>query len=388
MKSISVKDIQCHVVSLPYVEPLRTSFGMEPYKVAVLVELTTDAGIVGWGEAPIEIWPGYGSETVITSTHILEEFIIPKFIGKTLESPFDVPALLKSIRGHNFTKFGLEAAIWDAFARTNDMRLADYFASFLPEGHESRNVANVGVSIGIQSSVDETVAIIQKRLDQGYQRIKLKIKRGWDVELARGVRAALPDITLMLDANSDYTLKDADHLAQLDNLNLLMIEQPLAYDDIYEHSKLQPRLNTPICLDESVKNANDLKLALELGACRILNLKPSRVGGFVESLKIYQICADTQTPLWVGGMMETGVGRAANTAFASLPAVTLPCDISATDRYYAVDLTEPPFVLNDDSTIAVPDGAGIGVEVQRDRLEEGKALWQVNYPYTHNGVLS
>ena len=381
MKPITIKNLQYHVVSLPYVEPLRTSFGMEPNKVAVLVELTTTDGIIGWGEAPIEVRPGYGSETVITCTHILEEFIFPVFAGKILESPMDVPGMLKHIRGHSFTKFGFEAAVWDAFARSNNVRLADYFASFLPDGHASRNVAKVGVSIGIQPTVDETVAIIKKRLDQGYQRIKLKIKRGWDVELARGVRAQLPDIVMMLDANSDYTLADADHLALLDEYNLLMIEQPLAYNDIYEHGKLQPRLKTPICLDESIKNTNDLKLALEIGACKILNLKPSRVGGYVESLKIYNVCVETNTPLWIGGMMETGVGRAANTAFASLPGVTLPCDISATDRYYAPDLTEPPFVLGSDSTLAVPDGPGTGVEVQRDRLQTGKHLWQSSYPY-------
>jgi O-succinylbenzoate synthase len=381
VKSITIKKIQLHIVSLPYVEPLRTSFGMEPDKAAVLVELTTDSGITGWGEAPVEIWPGYGSETILTCTHILEGCAIPLLVGQTLDSPLAVPALLKSIRGHSFARFAIEAAVWDAFARENDMRLADCFAAFLSNGHQPRSAATVGVSIGIQPSVDDTLAIIQKRLDQGYQRIKLKIKRGWDVELARGVRAALPDITLMLDANSDYTLADADHLAQLDAFNLLMIEQPLAYDDIYEHSKLQPRLRTPICLDESIKNANDLRMALEVGACKILNLKPARVGGFTESLKIYNVCVETGTPLWIGGMLETGVGRAANVAFASLPGVTLPCDISATDRYFNPDLTEPAFVLGPNSTLAVPDSPGIGVEVQRDRLEAARARWQETNPY-------
>lgn len=388
MKPITIKDIQLHVVSLPYVEPLRTSFGVEPNKVAVLVELTTENGITGWGEAAIEIWPGYGYETVITCTHILEEFVIPKLIGKTINQPQEVPELIKSIRGHNFAKFSAEAAVWDAFARANDMRLADCFASFLPEGHESRGVATVGVSIGIQPTVEDTVAIIQKRMNQGYLRIKLKIKRGWDVELARGIREALPDISLMLDANSDYTLADADHLAELDEFNLLMIEQPLAYHDIYQHSKLQARMTTPICLDESIKNAGDLELALAIGACKILNLKPCRVGGYTESLKIYNICVETGTPLWIGGMLETGVGRAANTAFASLPGVTLPCDISATDRYYNPDITEPPFVLGPESTLKVPDGPGIGVEVQRDRLIEAKARWQAEYPYKRTEVIS
>jgi O-succinylbenzoate synthase len=261
------------------------------------------------------------------------------------------------------------------------MRLTDYFASFLPEGHESRNVATVGVSIGIQPSVEATLAIIRKRLAQGYRRIKLKIKQGWDVELAHGVRDALPDATLMLDANSDYTLADADHLTQLDEFNLLMIEQPLAYYDIYEHGKLQAQMQTPICLDESVKSANDLLLAMQVGAIKILNLKPARVGGFSESLEIYRICVENELPLWIGGMLETGIGRAANVSFASLPGVTLPCDISATDRYFDPDITEPAFVLGENSTLAVPDGTGIGVEVQRDRLEAAKDRWEAVNPF-------
>ncbi len=292
-----------------------------------------------------------------------------------------MPGLLHSVRGNNFSKAGVEAAVWDALAQANDMRLADYFASFLPEGHQSRNRATVGVSIGIQPSVQDTIALIKKRLDQGYRRIKLKIKQGWDVELARGVRAAFPDIALMLDANSDYTLADADHLAQLDAFDLLMLEQPLAYYDIYEHGQLQKRLKTRICLDESVKSANDLLLAIQVDATRILNLKPARVSGYSESLKIYQVCVENNLPLWIGGMLETGVGRAANLAFASLPGVTLPSDISATDRYFNPDLTEPAFGLGPDSTLAVPDGYGIGVQVQRDRLEEAAARWRENYPY-------
>lgn len=381
MKPITIKSIHLHTIAIPYVEPLRTSFGVEAEKVAVIVEVVTEEGVTGWGESSVEMAPGYGAETIATAQHILTHFVIPNLIGKTIHSPTEVPALIASARGNHHAKAGAETAIWDALAKINDLRLTDYFASFLPEGHASRNKATVGVSIGIQPDVDTTLAIINKRLAQGYTRIKLKIQRGWDVELARGVRAALPDITLMLDANSAYTLADAEHLKQLDAFNLLMIEQPLAYYDIYEHSKLQPQLTTPICLDESVKSVNDLQLALEVGACKILNLKPARVGGYTESLEIYKVCVDTQTPLWIGGMLETGIGRAANVSFASLPGVTLPCDISATDRYFKEDITEPPFTLNPDSTINVPDGAGIGVEVIRERLDEAKALWQSLDPY-------
>jgi O-succinylbenzoate synthase len=261
------------------------------------------------------------------------------------------------------------------------MPLADLFSAHLPPGHTPKGHAVVGVSIGIQESIEKTLEIITKRLEQGYGRIKLKIEPGWDVDLARAVRAAYPDITLMLDANSAYTLADANHLKQLDDFDLLMLEQPLGYNDIYQHSKLQPRLQSLICLDESIHSADDARLAIEIGACRIINLKPARVGGFTESLELYRFCVENNVPLWVGGLLETGVGRAANLAFASLPGVTLPSDISATDRYYNPDLTEPPFTLGADSTIAIPAGPGIGVEVQRDRLEAAVAMWHATYPY-------
>lgn len=377
MKPITIQEIKLHTVAIPYVEPLRTSFGVEPFKAAVIVEVMTTDGVTGWGEASVETKPGYGAETTLTGQHVLANFVLPRLVGQTINDPLETPQLIKMVRGNNHAKSGAEAAIWDAFAKTNDLRLVDLFAHYA--GDESRGVATVGVSIGIQPTVEDTVAIIQKRLDQGYQRIKLKIKPGWDVELARGVREALPDIMLMLDANSAYTLNDADYLKQLDAFNLLMIEQPLAHDDIYEHGQLA--LQTPICLDESVKNDNDLRLALQVGAIDILNLKPARVGGYAESLRIYRTCVENSLPLWVGGMLETGIGRAMNVAFASLPGVTLPCDISATDRYFDPDITEPPFVLNPDSTLTVPDGVGLGVEVQRDRLEAAVAHWQAHTPY-------
>jgi len=275
----------------------------------------------------------------------------------------------------------VEMALWDVLAKANDMRLADYFAHHLPEGNTPRDAIDAGVSIGIQDTIEEQLAIIQKRVDEGYKRIKLKIAPGWDVEDARAVREQFPDIMLMLDANSAYTLEDAEHLKQLDQFNLIMIEQPLSYDDIYEHSKLQPQLQTPICLDESIYSAHDWQVALALGAGKILNLKPTRVGGFSESLKIYELCVENKNPLWIGGMLETGIGRAANVAFASLPGVNLPSDISATNRYFDPDITEPPFVLEADSTIKVPDGIGLGVEVQRDRVEEAAARWNENNPF-------
>ena len=381
MKSITIKSIDLHTVLLPYLRPFETSFGAETHKVAVLVALTTDAGVAGWGECSIELWPGYGHETAETASHILSEFMIPAVIGATIANPTEFPALIQRFRGSHHARAGLEAAVWDAFAKTNDMRLTDCFARYAPAGHDSRGQATVGVSIGIQASLDATVATVAKRLDEGYCRIKLKIKRGWDVEVARAVRARFPDVLLMLDANSDYRLMDAEHLAQLDQFDLLMIEQPLAHDDIYHHGILQAQLQTRICLDESVKSASDLQLALQVGALRILNLKPARVGGFTECLEIYRICVENELPLWIGGMLETGVGRAANVSFAALPGINLPSDISATDRYFDPDLTEPPFALNDDSTLTVPDGVGIGIEMRRDRLDEAKQAWRARYPY-------
>lgn len=381
MSAITIKDIKVYPVALPLVEKLRTSFGEEPYKACVLVALYTDSGIVGWGEASAETHPGYSYETVGTELHVLTEFLVPLLLGKTLKDATEVPALLSPVRGHPLAKHALEASVWDALAKANNQTLAQAFAAHLPAGHASRGCAVVGVSIGIQPTVEATLQIINKRLGQGYGRIKLKIRPGWDVELARGVRKTLPNTTLMLDANSAYTLADADLLKQLDEFNLLMVEQPLGYTDIYEHSKLQPQMKTAICLDESIHSVNDARLALDLGACRIINLKPARVSGYTESLEIYKLCAERNVPLWIGGLLETGVGRSANLAFASLPGVTLPCDISATDRYYNPDITEPPFVLGANSTIAVPTAPGIGVEVQPDRLEQAKALWQSDYPY-------
>lgn len=381
MQSITIKSIQLHPIGLELAEKLRTSYGAEPFKSAVIVELVTNDGVVGWGECPTKMKPSYTSETMATALHVLSEFFVPKVRGKTLSSATEIPDLLKAFRGHPMAKYAVESAVWDAIAKTNSMTLADLFAAHLPEGHTPKGCATVGVSIGIQDSLDATLDIITKRLEQGYGRIKLKIEPGWDVELARGVRKVYPDISLMLDANSAYTLKDADHLRQMDEFKLLMLEQPLGFDDIFEHSKLQPQLNTPICLDESIHTANDTRMAIELGACKIINLKPARVGGYTESLEIYKVCVENNVPLWVGGLLETGVGRAANLAFASLPGVTLPCDISATDRYYAQDLTEPPFKLSEGSVINTPDASGIGVEVVRERIASAGEVWKAQYPY-------
>lgn len=383
MHPITISDVRLYPVGLPLVERLRTSYGAEPFKSAVIVEVTTTEGAVGWGECPTKMRPSYAYETMGTALHVMREFLVPALIGQRFNSPTEVPKCLAPMRGHPMAKAALEAAVWDAWAKANLIGLAEAFAKHLPEGNEPTGRALVGVSIGIQDSIDATMNIINKRIDQGYGRIKLKIEPGWDVELARAVREQYPDVSLMLDANSAYSLADAEHLKKLDEFHLLMIEQPLGFTDIYEHSKLQPQLRTPVCLDESIHSAGDARLAIAIGACKIINLKPARVGGFTESLEVYKVCAEHEIPLWIGGLLETGVGRAANLAFASLPGVNLPCDISATDRYYQRDLTEPPFVLGPNSTIEVPEGHGIAVDVKRDRVLEAQSYWFANYPYRH-----
>jgi O-succinylbenzoate synthase len=380
---ITVKAIHLYGVAMPFVEPLRTSFGEEPFKTAILVELITDQGVTGWGETTTEIHPGYSSETMGTAQHILTEFLVPLVLGKTIGDATEVPELIKSVRGHKMAKHAIEAAVWDALAKVNGISLAEAFAAHLPAGHASKGYATVGVSIGIKPTEAATVEIVKKRIDEGYERIKLKIQPGWDVQPARAVRAAYPDVLLMLDANSAYTLADADHLKQLDAFHLLMLEQPLGHDDIYQHSKLQPQLHSPICLDESIKSADDVRMAIEIGAAKIINLKPSRVGGYSESLEIYRVCVENNVPLWIGGMLETGIGRAANIAFASLPGVTLPCDISATSRYFAQDISEPAFELAPHSRISVPVGLGIGVELKSDRIAAAAQAWRDQYPYQH-----
>ena len=380
MGSLRINSITLHKAAMPLVEPLRTSFGVDANRPVILVEMRAGE-FTGWGECTAADEPGYCYETVGTAFHILRRFLIPALEGQTFTTAKDVRRLMAGVRGHPLTKASVEGAVWEILAQAHAKSLADLLWEQAPLDQPRKARVSVGVSIGIQPTVDATLAIIEKRLNEGYARIKLKIKPGWDVNLAAAVRAAYPDIVLMLDANSAYTLADADHLAQMDRFNLLMLEQPLAHDDIYEHSKLQQRLATPICLDESILCANDVRLALEIGACRIINLKPPRVGGLDEACAIHKVCYDAGIPLWIGGMLETGVGRAENIAVAALPGVTLPSDLSATSRYFNPDITEPPFMLNPDSTIDVPQGVGTGVRMQAERLQDAAARWANEFPH-------
>lgn len=257
---------------------------------------------------------------------------------------------------------GLEAAFWDLLARQAGLPLARYLGGI-------RDRVPVGVSIGLQPTDELLLEKIRGYLEEGYQRIKVKIKPGRDVEMIAAIRRVFPEILLMADANSAYRLEDADRLAALDEFHLMMIEQPLHWDDLYEHSLLQARLRTPICLDESIHTARHARAALEMGACRIINIKPGRVGGLLEAKRIHDLCHARGIPVWCGGMLETGIGRAANVALASLPGFTLPGDLSASDRYYHEDLIDPPFVLNPDGTLSVPPGPGLGVHIDRRKVD-------------------
>ncbi|RLC62955.1 MAG: o-succinylbenzoate synthase [Chloroflexota bacterium] len=356
-----VERIELRYIQLPLKHPFETSFGRSFRRDTIVVRIWAD-GVEGWGESPVEDGPWYSYETVETAWHVQREFLVPMLLGQEVETATQVFDRLAGVRGHNMAKTGLEEALWDVEARQKGVSVAQLL------GGTRERVAS-GVSIGIQDTPEELLERIEGFVKQGYRRVKIKIKPGWDVEIVRAVRRAFPDLPLMVDANSAYRLSDAEHLAALDEFDLMMIEQPLAYDDIYEHSLLQRRLRTPLCLDESIHTPAQARAALELGSCRIINIKPGRVGGLVQARRIHDLCLERGVPVWCGGLLEVGIGRAHNVAIASLPGYTLPGDISASDRYFERDVVDPPFTLNPDGTITVPTGLGLGVEVDLEFLE-------------------
>jgi O-succinylbenzoate synthase len=373
MDEITIEQIDLSLIEMELISPFRTSFGVELTRPCIIVT-AYGGGLTGWGEcvasqAVSADWAFYSYETVETAWHILKDFLVPALVGKKINSIEPVVRIGERLRGHPMARAGLEGAIWDLLAKADNLPLADYLAKGQNYTQPRRKSVNVGVSIGIQNSIEETVKNVTDYVNQGYRRIKLKIEPGWDLDVVRAVRREFPDILLMLDANSAYTLQDTAHLMKLDEFKLLMIEQPLAFDDIYEHSILQKQLATPICLDESIHTAKHAESAYELNACQIINIKPGRVGGLFEGRVIHNLSLERGKPVWIGGMLETGIGRAANIAMASLPGVTLPSDISASNRYYRQDIAEPSFVLNPDSTINVPAAPGIGVNILIDQLE-------------------
>jgi o-succinylbenzoate synthase len=358
---IKIERVELYHVRLPLVQPFETSFGREDVRDTVIVAVR-GGGLTGWGEAATSVGPWYEYETVETCWHVLRDFMGPRLAGETISSPDDPARLMAPIRGHHMAKMGLEAAAWDLLGQAGGCSIAGLLGGV-------RERVPVGVSIGVQPSVPALLDRIEEYWGQGYSRIKIKIKPGWDVDVVRQVRERFPEVPLMVDANSAYTLADAGRLAALDDYALMMIEQPLPYDDLVDHAALQRTLRTPICLDESVPSLAAARAALALGSGRIVNIKPGRVGGLTVARAIHDLCRENDWPVWCGGMLETGIGRAHNVALASLPGFTLPGDISASARYFYEDIVEPAFVVNEDGTMSVPTGPGIGVAVVPERLQ-------------------
>ena len=359
-----IERIELGLLRLPLVRFFETSFGRIDDRAFVLVTVEEN-GAAGVGECVADERPFYSAETTRTAWHILADFLAPMVLGRTFVHPRDVFDSFALVRGHHMAKAALEMAVWDLFARQQNRSLADIL------GGTQAAIANgipSGVSIGIQESLDDLVARVDAELAAGYRRIKIKIKPGWDLEPVRRLRERFGPIALMVDANAAYTLKDAVHLARLDVFDLMMIEQPLDYDDLRDHARLQTSIRTPICLDESLDTPRLAEDALQIGACRIINIKPGRVGGHLQSIRMHDIAVAYGAPVWHGGMLESGIGRAHNIHLSTLPGFTLPGDVAASQRYFAPDLIDPEIVVRSDGTIAVPTGPGIGVNLVNDRV--------------------
>jgi O-succinylbenzoate synthase len=358
---LNVEEIEIRHVRMRLKSPFQTSFGVELDRDCVIICLRSE-GLEGWGECVASSYPGYNYETTETAWHILRDFLIPAVMDDPIADVQSYRDRISHYRGHNLAKAGLEMAIWDWLGKVSGQSLSSMLGGV-------RQCVQVGVSIGLKKDKSDLLKTVSDYLDQGYQRIKLKIKPGKDLEIVRQVRKAYPELMLQVDANSAYTIEDAHIFRSMDDLNLVLIEQPLAEDDLIDHRELQAQLRTALCLDESIRCLRHARQAIQLEACRIINIKPGRVGGLDEAVKIHDFCQAKDVPVWCGGMLETNIGRASNLALASLPGFTLPGDISASDRYYEVDIAEPSFPLNPDSTIDMPKGSGLGVEVDREALD-------------------
>jgi len=355
-----IERIELRTVRLPLNEPFETSFGRIDSRLIFLVAIN-GGGETGWGEVVAAEEPLYSYETVGTALHVIRDYLAPAILGEPLRDISDLAQRLAPFRGHNMAKAGLELAFMDLLARLKCQSLSTLIGG-------TRERIPVGVSLGIQPSLDHLLERVDRYLALGYQRIKLKIKPGWDIAIVREVRRQNPDILLSVDANAAYTLADVDHLRQLDDFNLLMIEQPLEYDDLVDHAQLQAKLSTAICLDESITGINRAKQALDLGSCRIINIKIGRVGGYSQAVGIHDLCYTRGIPVWCGGMLESGIGRAHNIALASLPGFVLPGDISASARYFARDLIVPEVTVGRDGTVIAPLGPGLGFNVDLEYI--------------------
>ncbi len=368
---VTLSAIEARLVRLPLVEPFETSFGRVETRQIFLVSVESE-GIRGWGEVVAFVEPDYSYETVETARHVIRDFFAPALLGTDgrpetkgpLVSLADVPARLARFRGHPMARAGLELALADLLSRLHGRSLSATLGG-------ARSRIPVGVSLGIQPTRDALLDRVARHVELGYRRIKLKIKPAWDVEVLSEVRRRFPTIVLSVDANAAYKPEDLDHLKRFDDFSLLMIEQPLAYDDLLDHAALQRELETAICLDESITGPRAARQALAAGSCRIVNMKVGRVGGYTQAVPIHDLCVATRTPLWCGGMLESGIGRAHNIALASLPGFTLAGDISASRRYFERDLIAPEVTVSEDGFVEVPSGAGLGFEVDVDFVRAG-----------------
>jgi o-succinylbenzoate synthase len=358
---MKIDSVVLHHISMPLISPFETSFGRETDRECILVEIRSE-GLIGYGECVSSRDPGYNYETTGTAWHILKDFIVPLLLGKDIKDAAEFQLHVSGIRGHHIAKAGVEMALWDLLGKCSGQSLRELLGGV-------REKVEVGVSIGIQESAQVLVRTVEEYLRQGYTRVKIKIKPGRDIEDTSAVRREFPNLRLQVDANSAYSLNDVKILKPLDKLDLLLIEQPLFDDDIWDHHKLQEQFETPICLDESIISPRHARYAIEMDACRVINIKAGRLGGLSQGVMVHDFCKRNSIPVWCGGMLETGIGRASNLALATLPNFDMPGDISASDRYYERDITNERFVLNTDSTIDVPHVAGLGVTIDEDALK-------------------
>jgi o-succinylbenzoate synthase len=358
---VKIDRLELRLLRLPLVHHFETSFGRSYDRSFVLVRASAD-GVDGYGECVAEQHPYYSPEDTETAWHILSSHVAPRVLGREFAHPRDVLPALASVRGHRMAKAAVEMATWDLYARQQNLPLWQAL------GGSGLAIA-AGVSIGIQDSLEALMERVAAEWAVGYQRIKIKIKPGWDIAVVERLRIRFGDIPLMVDANGAYSPADASRLVALDQFALMMIEQPFEDEDLVGHAMLQAQLRTPICLDESIHSVRDAQFALAAGACRIVNIKPGRLGGHAESIRVHDLCAGHHVPVWHGGMLESGIGRAHNIHLSTLRNFTLPGDVAASRRYYVPDLIDPPIDVRPDGTIQVPEGPGIGVHVMIDRVE-------------------
>jgi len=366
---VKIQSLTLREIRMPLVTPFETSFGRLADRRMLLVEADVN-GVSGWGESVAGEGPFYAPETVETAWHILRDFIWPALKNCEIHSAAEVWEMMEGIRGHNMAKGAIESAIWDAEAKLAGVPLWKHIGGV-------RDEISCGVSIGIKETVDELIATVERELAAGYQRIKIKIKPGQDIEPVEQLRQRFPRIRLMVDANSAYRLEDWPHLKRLEAYYLMMIEQPLGWDDLYSHAELQRKLETPICLDECIHTLEHARAAIDLRACRIVNIKLGRVGGYTPARQIHNLCQLKQIPVWCGGMLESGIGRAHNIALSTLENFSLPGDVTASRRYWMEDVIEPEVEVTPQGTIRVPSGPGIGYIPRLDRIEDVTARKEI-----------